>query len=850
MEFDNDFLLALQLQEEMDSEKIIDPTSPDNKKFRSPLPKKGGKTLSIVDPQWELIDPVPDIHALFQEFNATFFWRRLEGIEVKWSPRMTLCAGVCSYEGHGGLCSVRLSVPLLKLRPRKDLVETLLHEMIHAYLFVTDNNKDHDGHGPEFQKHMNRINNETGSKISIYHTFHDEVDQYRQHWWRCDGPCITRKPYFGYVRRAMNRAPSPRDPWWGQHQATCGGTYVKIKEPEGYGKKKTKEPKESKKEKVKSPVPAGMQDIRTAFTGKGHILTDKPTGTKDKGSSQVVKPIGSTKDFNKDIGALSKAIGHDGNISNKTKSVSPALFGTKSKEPSVFSRIYGFKGRDEQNDSGTVSISRVSQPPPSSTITGQGQISGTKNGASKPSAVFHERKLSFYNWWNNEGSYERAIGNTNTTPGSKDHETRSKPPVSNSPRVKPQVPNNPKVKPAISNSPIIKPTVSDRLNTFTGKGKQAAVTPTSKLSGGNNLLKQLALERKQRNNMAAQQTAQQSAKQTAQQTLSDTKNDISRNITKTPDKTETSPIRKRIESPNTISNYSNNSAKKSKTDILGGIMKKADQVFNKNKSNSDSDCDMENLVLSSVMKSKSEVKTESEYDNIKDVGASSGQRSEEKEMDSKKRHHSKDASTVAKTSKKSKVDYCDTSDSDDEPSLDKTRMKNRRKSTIIDVGLLPDEPNGEERTANVSLSKQSFGILQISSDSDSEFFPKMKKNKFKSVSARGRMKRKSSSDSDISDVQVQKNSTKSKVNAVSKISKTKTTTNNTATKSNSIGAYVSNGVLQRTGSTSTSKMPSGSSTQIPKKTESEPQASMVPCPVCGESIKSSSMNEHLDNCLN
>ena len=36
------------------------------------------------------------------------------------------CAGICCYEGHGGLCSVRLSQPLLKLRPRRDLVETLL----------------------------------------------------------------------------------------------------------------------------------------------------------------------------------------------------------------------------------------------------------------------------------------------------------------------------------------------------------------------------------------------------------------------------------------------------------------------------------------------------------------------------------------------------------------------------------------------------------------------------------------------------------------------------------------------------------------------------------------------------
>jgi len=42
------------------------------------------------------------------------------------------CAGVCSYEGHGGLCSIRLSEPLLKFRPRKDLIETLLVGMLCA----------------------------------------------------------------------------------------------------------------------------------------------------------------------------------------------------------------------------------------------------------------------------------------------------------------------------------------------------------------------------------------------------------------------------------------------------------------------------------------------------------------------------------------------------------------------------------------------------------------------------------------------------------------------------------------------------------------------------------------------
>lgn len=38
----------------------------------------------------------------------------------------------------------------------------------------------------------------------------------------------------------MNRAPSPRDPWWGDHQRLCGGTYHKIKEPENYGKRDSK----------------------------------------------------------------------------------------------------------------------------------------------------------------------------------------------------------------------------------------------------------------------------------------------------------------------------------------------------------------------------------------------------------------------------------------------------------------------------------------------------------------------------------------------------------------------------------------------------------------------------------
>ncbi|VDN36562.1 unnamed protein product [Cylicostephanus goldi] len=138
----------------------------------------------LVDPALELSDPCPDIHMLFIDFNDRFFEGALSRCEVKWSPRMYSCAGVCSYEGRSGMCSVRLSLPLLKLRPRKDLVETLLHEMIHAFLFVTKRDRDRDGHGPDFQYHMNRINRIANTKITIYHSFHDEVNLYKTHVWR------------------------------------------------------------------------------------------------------------------------------------------------------------------------------------------------------------------------------------------------------------------------------------------------------------------------------------------------------------------------------------------------------------------------------------------------------------------------------------------------------------------------------------------------------------------------------------------------------------------------------------------------------------------------------------------
>ncbi|KAL3320699.1 hypothetical protein Ciccas_000635 [Cichlidogyrus casuarinus] len=194
-------------------------------------------TISLVDPVWENIDPIPDIYAMFQAYDNRFFQGKLCSVELKWSPRMYTCAGICVYQGRGGLCSIRLSEALLKFRPRKDLVETLLHEMIHAFLFITSRDFDREGHGPNFQHHMHRINKEAGTKITIYHSFHDEVRNYKVHWWRCNGPCQDRKPFFGWVKRTMNRAPGPNDTWWKLHKQSCNGEFIKVKEPENFNQK-------------------------------------------------------------------------------------------------------------------------------------------------------------------------------------------------------------------------------------------------------------------------------------------------------------------------------------------------------------------------------------------------------------------------------------------------------------------------------------------------------------------------------------------------------------------------------------------------------------------------------------
>ncbi|KAK4315436.1 hypothetical protein Pmani_013353 [Petrolisthes manimaculis] len=101
------------------------------------------------------------------------------------------CAGKTLYKrkrGQHSTCTIRLSEPLLSQRPHSDTVNTLL----------------------------------------IYHSFRREVDMYRVHVYRCDGPCVKRRPFYGVLRRAVPRPPGPSDPWYERHRMECGGTFRKV----------------------------------------------------------------------------------------------------------------------------------------------------------------------------------------------------------------------------------------------------------------------------------------------------------------------------------------------------------------------------------------------------------------------------------------------------------------------------------------------------------------------------------------------------------------------------------------------------------------------------------------------
>ena len=88
---DLDYALALSLQEQFAREQKHEGEKLTRTESVTELRDRYDPKL-IVDERWELLDPHPNVHDLFVQFDAMFFERRLvnAGVEVRWSPRMTL----------------------------------------------------------------------------------------------------------------------------------------------------------------------------------------------------------------------------------------------------------------------------------------------------------------------------------------------------------------------------------------------------------------------------------------------------------------------------------------------------------------------------------------------------------------------------------------------------------------------------------------------------------------------------------------------------------------------------------------------------------------------------------------
>lgn len=98
--------------------------------------------------------------------------------------------------------------------------------MIHAYLFIEGGEDDH---GPNFQCVMERVNEETGANVTIYHDFHDELALLENRLWQCNGKCRRRSPNFGIVRSETDNFDEFKDEqWFSSHSITCGGKFELV----------------------------------------------------------------------------------------------------------------------------------------------------------------------------------------------------------------------------------------------------------------------------------------------------------------------------------------------------------------------------------------------------------------------------------------------------------------------------------------------------------------------------------------------------------------------------------------------------------------------------------------------
>eukprot|EP01084_Bolivina_argentea_P157944 275194_1 len=192
------------------------------------MPKPLQSNELKVDLSPDLTIVTPDVHKLFAKYNKLFFDDAINVCEVKWidsdekqkqkeeqeaqdankrknsnnnnkrkPKRQKKYAGGCAAD-NAGLCCISLELTILQFKSTKYVIETIIHQMIHAYLIQNKVNAK-IGHSPLFKSIMNAINKLTQPHVKL-------TTNNKQCKKNDDYPSeiIPDQLYLGNIRHALN----------------------------------------------------------------------------------------------------------------------------------------------------------------------------------------------------------------------------------------------------------------------------------------------------------------------------------------------------------------------------------------------------------------------------------------------------------------------------------------------------------------------------------------------------------------------------------------------------------------------------------------------------------------------
>lgn len=177
-----------------------------------PRPIYSQEELSMI-----LTEPLPNLWEVFKSYNEELFSNEIKGFSVRWCSRLKSVAGKTVLRPFP---KITLSKTLLVGREIRVMVETLLYEMIHGFLFCTTH-VNTLRHGEDFVKLMTGINQVTNLNVSILDEGGLNHIAHLQVIWQCTN-CKRE------IVRFKRKSDQPRDATARRHSMKCRGSWVII----------------------------------------------------------------------------------------------------------------------------------------------------------------------------------------------------------------------------------------------------------------------------------------------------------------------------------------------------------------------------------------------------------------------------------------------------------------------------------------------------------------------------------------------------------------------------------------------------------------------------------------------